>query len=116
MSISRSVRRVGAFAVALLMLAPAMMFAADTVLRSRVYPGQTNQHSIYIGEYDNYVTVRGDGDTDLDCWIYDANNRLVDSDTDNTDYCVLETPGIGMHRLRVKNYGSVYNEYVVSRR
>jgi hypothetical protein len=102
--------------LAALLAVPTLGYAADLVLRARVYPYQTNAHSIYVGESTNYVTVSGDGDTDLDCWIYDGQGRLVDSDTDNTDQCVLRTPGVGLHRLLVKNYGDVYNNYVVSRR
>ena len=95
---------------------PAAARSANFVLRGRVYAHTTIAHSLYVGVNDNYVTVRGDGSTDLDCWIYGDDGRLVDSDTDNTDYCVLETPGIGVHRLVIKNYGEVYNDYVVATR
>jgi hypothetical protein len=107
--------RMLALAAALALAIPSLVHAADIALRGRVYGNRTNVHAIYVGESTNYVTVRGDGDTDLDCWIYDSYGRLVDSDTDDTDYCVLRTPGIGTHRVVITNNGGVYNDYVVSR-
>ena len=61
------------------------------------------------------VIVEGDHDTDLDCWLYDENGNIVDSDTDRTDVCVLEvTPQwTGEFSLRVANLGHVYNNYCV---
>lgn len=83
---------------------------------ARVNGGATNIHTFYVGYDDDRVIVRGDHDTDLDCWVYDENGRLVDSDTDDTDICYLETPGVGEHQLRIRNYGRVYNAYTVRRR
>jgi hypothetical protein len=61
------------------------------------------------------VVVEGDHDTDLDCWLYDENGNIVDSDEDSTDICVLEvTPRwTGKFSLRVANRGRVYNNYCV---
>jgi hypothetical protein len=88
--------------------------AASVYFRDRVQARSIKQHFVQVGLSDAWLKVRGDGDTDLDCWVYDASNQLVDSDTDDTDYCILQTPGYGRHRLVIKNYGAVYNEYVVS--
>jgi hypothetical protein len=38
----------------------------------------------------------------------------VSSDTSWTDICLLATPGLGRHRLVVRNYGGVYNDYDVA--
>ena len=67
------------------------------------------------GEYAR-VVVDGDGDTDLDCWIYDENNNLIDSDTDYTDYCILEfSPNwTGVFHLKVSNLGYVWNGAVIT--
>jgi hypothetical protein len=90
----------------------AVAHAADTlVFRGRVEARSTRSHAVYVGLYDNWVIVDGDGDTDLDCWIYDSRGALVDSDTDSSDYCVLETPGVGQHRVTIRNLGRVYNAY-----
>ena len=42
------------------------------------------------------------------------NGALVSSDTDSTDYCVLEAPDIGRHRVVIRNYGSASNTYVIT--
>jgi hypothetical protein len=67
------------------------------------------------GEYAR-IDVRGDGDTDLDCWLYDENGNLIDSDTDYTDWCILEAQPqwTGPFRIQVTNLGTVWNGAVIS--
>jgi hypothetical protein len=62
------------------------------------------------------VALRGDGDTDLDLYIYDDNGNLVARDDDYTDGCVASwTPRYtGVFTIRVKNRGSVYNRYTLA--
>ena len=62
------------------------------------------------------VTVVGDGDTDLDLYVYDENGNLVDSDTDDTDvaYCAWIPRWTGTFRVEVKNWGRVYNRYSIT--
>lgn len=64
------------------------------------------------GEYAG-IRVMGDGDTDLDCSVYDSSGRLVASDNDYTDYCVLDfyPRSTNQHRLTIRNWGDVYNRY-----
>jgi hypothetical protein len=59
------------------------------------------------------VTVVGDGDTDLDLWVYSPSGRLLASDTDDTDICLgyFRMPMSGYIEIRIKNWGRVYNEY-----
>jgi len=59
------------------------------------------------------VALNGDGDTDLDLYIYDQSGNLVASDTDGSDLCVVEwcPRWTGPFVIRVVNRGSVYNEY-----
>jgi hypothetical protein len=63
-----------------------------------------------------YLEVRGDGDTDLDFWVYDESGREVHSDTDSTDitFATLNSGrGYGScaeFELRIHNYGEVYNQ------
>lgn len=61
------------------------------------------------------VIVSGDGDTDLDLTIYDENGNLITSDTDGTDDCVVSfTPRwTGVFKVKIRNYGRVYNRYVL---
>ena len=62
------------------------------------------------------VTVNGDGDTDLDLYVYDENGSLIESDTDGMDYCVCSGRArwTGPFTIRVKNLGSVYNDYFIT--
>lgn len=57
------------------------------------------------------VTVNGDGDTDIDVFIYDENGNLITKDDDTTDYCICRwTPKwTGKFTIKVKNLGNVYN-------
>lgn len=61
------------------------------------------------------VTVVGDGDTDLDLYVYDNNGNLIDSDADYTDNCVCTwTPRwTGNFRIKIVNRGRVFNRYVL---
>lgn len=62
------------------------------------------------------IRVDGDGDTDLDCYVYNSAGTLVAYDADLTDYCVLDwyQASTGGIRLEIRNLGSVYNEYILS--
>ena len=88
----------------------------DWVISGRVFGGDRNVHTLWVGANDNYVIVDGDGDTDLDCWLYGPNGLRVSSDTDATDYCILPAPGVGRHHVAIRNLGNVYNDYVVTTR
>jgi len=59
------------------------------------------------------IVVDGDGDSDLDAFLYDENGHLVDSDTDLTDYCILEVRPLwtGRFTLVISNVGRVANLY-----
>lgn len=61
------------------------------------------------------VAVIGDGDTDLDLYVYDENGNAIASDTDGTDRCVVEwvPRWTGTFTVRIANLGNVYNEYVL---
>ncbi len=57
--------------------------------------------------------VEGDGDTDLDLYIYDANGNLIVADEDYTDYCICDfRPYVtSQFTIKIVNRGSVYNRY-----
>jgi hypothetical protein len=61
------------------------------------------------------VAISGDGDTDFDLYVYDENGNLIDSDTDNSDDCVVRwrPRWTGKFIIRIKNRGQVYNEYAI---
>jgi hypothetical protein len=62
------------------------------------------------------VMVRGDGDTDLDLYVYDEAGKLVASDTDLTDQCVVTwvPRWTGRFIIRVVNRGYVSNLYRIT--
>ncbi|MEO0480739.1 MAG: hypothetical protein AAF196_14780 [Planctomycetota bacterium] len=59
------------------------------------------------------VLVEGDGDTDLDLYVFDSEGNLVASDTDLTDVCLGSwVPGkTETFRVEIHNLGTVYNAY-----
>lgn len=60
-----------------------------------------------------HLAVRGDGDTDVDLFVYDENGNLVCSDTDSSDnmHCDWTPSWTGNFRVVLDNLGSVYNAY-----
>lgn len=60
------------------------------------------------------VAVAGDGDSDLDLFVYDANGNLVCSDEDDTDrmFCSWQPEASGYYTIEVTNLG-VENLYVM---
>ena len=61
------------------------------------------------------IFVSGDGDTDLDLYVYDENNNLIESDVDYTDQCYVSwTPAwTGPFKVKVVNRGRVRNYYTI---
>lgn len=61
------------------------------------------------------VGVAGDGDTDLDLYVFDSNGNLICSDTDYTDrmYCSWNPRRSGDFLIKIKNLGGVYNQYEI---
>ncbi|MFN3784312.1 MAG: hypothetical protein ACK4R6_10365 [Spirosomataceae bacterium] len=72
-------------------------------------------YGTYQGGEQARLTVSGDGDTDLDLYIYDELDNLIDSDYDGTDYCITTwTPKwTGKFKIVIKNRGDVYNDCVL---
>lgn len=63
------------------------------------------------------ITIRGDGDTDLDFYVYGPNGNLVFRDVDGTDWTVVNLRpgrrGCVNYKLYVQNHGGVFNRYAV---
>ena len=70
----------------------------------------------FRGYEDAAVIISGDGDTDLDLYVYDANGNLIDADTDGSDDCVVRFMPYrtGTFRIEVRNLGRVYNRYEIA--
>ena len=84
--------------------------------RDRVYGKDVNAYQVkfWAGELAE-VCVSGDGDTDLDLYVYDANGNLIGSDTDYTDECVVRwVPAwTGTFIIKVVNRGALYNNFAI---
>ena len=81
-----------------------------------VYANSTDTYQIsFVAGYLAEVVVSGDGDTDLDLYIYDSNGNLIGSDTDYTDDCYVSwVPAwTGRFIIKVVNHGGVSNRYVI---
>lgn len=85
------------------------------------------EQRVYGKDYDIYqvkfwaselaeVVVVGDGDNDLDLYIYDQNGNLIASDTDYTDQCVCRwVPSwTGAFTVKIVNRGAIYSNYVIA--
>lgn len=81
-----------------------------------VYSGTTDIYDItFTGGREAEILVRGDGDTDLDLFVYDENGNDICSDTlrDDRPYCAWNPRWTGNFQVHVKNLGGVYNNYVL---
>ena len=60
-----------------------------------------------------FLAISGDGDTDLDLFVYDQNGNLICSSNSSGDdeACRWYPRWTGPFVIRVRNLGSVYNEY-----
>ena len=82
----------------------------------RVRSGYTDTWTIrFRGGEPAYVVVSGDGNTDLDLYVYDENGNFITSDTDGSDDCVVSfnPRWTGTFYIKIKNLGRVYNNYVL---
>lgn len=61
------------------------------------------------------ILVSGDGDTDLDLYVYDSNGNLIVKDDDYTDDCYVRwVPAwTGRFIVKIVNRGPVYNRYAL---
>lgn len=87
--------------------------------RRGVYAVAGNCHNdfdvSFVQGYLAEVAVSGDGDTDLDLYIYDSNGHLIAQDQDYTDDCYVSwVPAwTGRYTVRVVNRGPIYNRYAI---
>ena len=61
------------------------------------------------------VALSGDGDTDLDLYVYDESGNLVASDDDELDDCYVSWAPrwTGRFTIKVVNRGYVANDYTI---
>ncbi len=59
------------------------------------------------------IELAGDGDTDLDLYVYDSRGRLIDSASGSSDYEISNIDVFKNTTLKIKvvNRGSIHNNY-----
>jgi hypothetical protein len=90
--------------------------AGPAIVTRKVYADSRSVDYIYFeGNELAEVAVIGDGDTDLDLYIYDENGNLIDEDEDYTDDCYASfvPRWRGTFKVVILNRGSVYNNCVL---
>jgi hypothetical protein len=83
----------------------------------RVRAGYTDSYTVtFKGGEEAIVAVIGDGDCDLDLYVYDENGNLVGKDTDGTDRCLVRwTPRwTGKFHIKIENICIVYADYILA--
>ena len=83
--------------------------------------------TVYARNYDTYnilfnagtvcnVAVVGDGDTDLDLYVYDLNGNLICSDVSYSDNCLVSFIPYytTTFKIKVVNRGAIYNNYCIA--
>ncbi|MCD8291937.1 MAG: hypothetical protein LUC91_10620 [Prevotella sp.] len=77
----------------------------------------TDTYSIsFVAGYLAEILVSGDGDTDLDLYVYDSGGHLIAKDDDYSDDCyVCWVPAwTGRFIVKIVNRGRVYNRYAIA--
>jgi hypothetical protein len=71
---------------------------------------------VFAGNERAVVAVKGDGDTDLDLYVFDENGNLFASDEGPTDACLAAfTPRwTGKFTIKVVNRGLIPNDYTIA--
>ncbi|HMS43465.1 MAG TPA: hypothetical protein PKE69_24765 [Pyrinomonadaceae bacterium] len=73
-------------------------------------------HNIPLNRGSADIILEGDGDTDLDLYVYDDNNNFIGKSECGCDY---ETISLQIYRstifkVKVVNRGDVYNDYTLT--
>jgi len=100
--------------VLLTSVASANPIGGGKVATGLLNPGQTVTYTVpCYANQDTTFALRGDGDGDIDCCVYDGSGNTVDCDTDSTDTCLLHVlpRWTGTFYFKATNngrYGSYY--------
>ena len=95
---------------------PALAAASEVRFSAIRGHGRDSWSLVLTGGVVHMITVRGDGDSDLDAYLYDQFGNLVSSDDDSTDLCIVSVlpRWTGPFTLVVRNRGSRANAYSVT--
>jgi hypothetical protein len=101
-----------ALLVATVAIAPAGPVAGGQLADHRVEAYSTDVFRLrFEGGEAAWVGVVGDGDTELVLSVYDANGHLIASDRGSRCVVAWTPRWTGSFTIKVRNLGSVYNEY-----
>ena len=81
-----------------------------------VGPGSSDSYEVsFVANYLAEVGISGDGDTDLDLYIFDSKGNLIAADEDYTDDCYVYwfPPKTGRYQIVVVNRGRIPNKYIL---
>jgi hypothetical protein len=108
-------------------LAALIADARATKVRGATRGATVHKDSVNARASDNYqvefrgselarIAVVGDGDTDLDLYVYDESGNEICRDTDRTDrlFCEWTPRWTGVFRIKIANLGNVYNRYALA--
>lgn len=87
------------------------------VSNDRVYAHDTDVYRLtFNGDESARIWLAGDGDTDLDLFVYDENGNLICSSVSYSDResCHWTPSWTGSFRVEIENHGSVWNGYRLS--
>jgi hypothetical protein len=78
-------------------------------------PGIAITYTVNLDGRPTVFIVEGDGDGDIDCIVYDAYGNTVAHDARINDGCsiMLNRGEWGMHRLVLRNEGSIPSRFVM---
>lgn len=82
-----------------------------------VYANSTDRYEQkFIADQLAEIAVIGDGDTDLDIYVYDQNGNLIVMDEDYSGDCYVSwyPRWTGTYLLKIVNRGRVYNNYCIA--
>ena len=85
-------------------------------VEDRVYSNSSERYSCkFWSNQLAEVAIVGDGDTDLDLYIYDSNGNLItkDDSTSRNAYCSWIPAWTDTFVIKVVNRGSVYNDFIL---
>jgi hypothetical protein len=69
----------------------------------------------FVGQSVARVGIKGDGDTDLDLYVFDEHGNFICRSTNSgdTEICEWVPKWTGNFRIEVRNLGTVWNKYVI---
>jgi hypothetical protein len=109
------IKKAMAAVLAVVLVAMASPAAAQTGrVRAVVEAFETVETTVWLPAGSHRIVVDGDGDTDLDLFVYHR-GMLVAVDDDGTDYCIgrFYLPQGGYVRIQIRNLGSIWNRYIL---